>query len=45
MKTFFTTLSLAVVSALFLVLGGCATTDYELYAKAHASTEAARHAA
>lgn len=45
MKTYFSTVILSVVCAALLVLGGCATGEYELYAKAHASAEAARHAA
>lgn len=45
MKTYLSTVLLSVMCAALLVLGGCATTDYENYTKAHASAEAARHAA
>lgn len=45
MKTYLSTVLLSVMCAALLVLGGCATTDYENYTKAHASAEAARYAA
>lgn len=45
MKTYLSTLILSVVCGLLLTLGGCATTDYENYTRAHASAESARHAA
>lgn len=45
MKTYLSTLILALASAALLAMGGCATGDYAVYAKSQGEVETARHAA
>lgn len=45
MKTYLSTIILSLAAAALLAMGGCATGDYAVYAKAQGEAETARHAA